>query len=265
MVLHNRPYRGTIRKNSCARSLMGTVFLVIRALFGYFVIALMGIVCFIPCIFVACLPEKYRFNNKVYYFFSWLFYRIIVWGSFLPFTVEGKHHIPEEPAILIANHQSALDIPFLGMLVNCHPHIWLFLSRYAKVPFFGFVTRRMNVVVDYSGLRKLTGAITDAARLIKGQKRHVLMFPEGGRATDGTVHRFYYGFVILAKETKRPVVPVMMFNLNKAYPPGSFFIHQYPIKIVIGEPFRLGDDETDEAFLQRVHSWFVQQVEQNKS
>jgi 1-acyl-sn-glycerol-3-phosphate acyltransferase len=241
---------------------MSTVLPLIHAFFGYIALGVIGTICFIPCFIVACLPERYRLNSKVYYFFSWLFYRTIVWGTFVPFTIKGKENIPQDPAIIVANHQSALDIPFFGMLVNSHPHIWLFLSRYAKIPIFGFVARRMNVVVDYSGLRKLTGAITEAARLIKGQQRHVLMFPEGGRSIDGKIHRFYYGFVILARETKRPVVPVMMFNLNKVYPPGSFVIHPYPVKIVIGEPFFIGEHETDEAFLERVHNWFVQQTEQ---
>ena len=158
-----------------------------------------------------------------------------------------------------ANHQSSLDIPLLGSLVGTFPHVWLFYVRYAKVPIFGFIVRRMNVVVDPSGLRKLVASLNEAARLVEGKDRHVMIFPEGGRYTDSKVHNFFYGFAVLAKKLHRPVIPVLLKNVGDVYPPGSFLLYPEPITITIGQPIHFKEHETEEEFLQRVHAWFLAQ------
>ena len=236
---------------------MKTLLVFFKSLFGYLVAVIFGLILIVPCFFIACLPERWRYDNRVYYWIIGCYYKIVNWATFLPITVEGKENIPQDPAILIANHQSSLDIPVFGSLVNSHPHIWFFLARFAKIPIFGFIARRMNVIVDHRGLRKLVGSLDEALKIIKERKSHVLLFPEGGRYIDGKIHNFFYGFAILAKETGRPVIPVMMYNLNKAYPPGAFLIHDYPIRIVIGSPFMYRSDETEDEFVQRVHTWFM--------
>lgn len=218
------------------------------------------LICFVPCIVIAMMPGFIRFNSRIYYWFTSFFYRGIIWGSFVKVTTRGQENIPDEPSIFIANHQSAFDIPLLGSVAGTHPHIWMFLARYAKVPIFGFVARRMNVVVDHSGLRKLVGSLEEAIKLIKNQDRHVMLFPEGGRFIDDRIHSFFFGFAMLAKETQRPVVPVLLVNVNRAYPPGSFLIHQYPIHILIGEPFHMKKNETEEEFVDRVYAWFVEHM-----
>lgn len=230
---------------------------VFKTLFLYSIIVVCGLIFVVPCFIIACLPERWRYDNRLYYWLLGCYYKAVRWAMFVPFTVEGKQQIPSEPAILVANHQSSLDIPVFGSLVNSHPHIWFFLVRFAKIPLLGFIARRMNVVVDHSGLRRLVGSLDKALKIIKERKSHVLLFPEGGRYIDGKIHNFFYGFAILAKETGRPVIPVMIYNLNKVYPPGSFLIHNYPIQVVVGSPFIYRSDETEDEFVQRVHTWFM--------
>ena len=237
--------------------MLGTIVTIVRSLLSYVLGGIIMVVCFIPCFTIAALPESFRFNSRIYYWFVEFFYRGIIWSTFVKVIVSGEQNVPDEPSIFVANHQSAFDIPLLGSVVGRHPHIWMFLARYAKVPLFGFIARRMNVVVDHSGLRKLVGSLEEAIGIIKDQPRHVLLFPEGGRYTDDRIHSFFYGFAMLAKETKRPVVPVLLVNVNRVYPPRCFLIHQYPIHILIGEPFFMKIDETEEEFVERVHAWFV--------
>lgn len=231
----------------------------VRSVCGYLIMVIIGAFCFVPCFLIALLPARWRYDNRVYYWLVNFFYKGMLFSTFLPIKVKGKENIPTQPAIFVANHQSALDIPLLGSLVNGFPHVWLFLKRYSKIPVLGLIARRMNIVVDHSGLRKLVNSLYEALHLIKGQNRHVMLFPEGGRFNDGRIHNFFYGFAILAKETGRPVVPVMMKNVGKAYPPGSLIFRMYPITLIIGKPFFFGPKETEEEFLQRVHTWFMEQ------
>jgi 1-acyl-sn-glycerol-3-phosphate acyltransferase len=236
---------------------MNTVWLVARTLAGYAIILIAGIILFIPCLVIACLPASWRHHNPIYYGCVALFFRIVVWATFLPVTVSGSGSVPDHGAIVVANHQSALDIPFLASIVGHYPHLWLFLKKYTKYPLFGFVARRMNVVVDPTRLRALVGSIEEARKLVAGNGRHILMFPEGGRFTDGEIHHFYLGFALLAKATNRPVIPVYMHNLHKVYAPGSFLLYPYPVTLVVGQPIIMAPDETPEQFAERVRAWFV--------
>ncbi|MEX0940442.1 MAG: lysophospholipid acyltransferase family protein [Candidatus Babeliales bacterium] len=237
---------------------MNKVWLFFRSLVGYMIVGIVFLICSIPCFIIACLPAKWRYDNKVYYWFLNIFYKGIVWATFLPITIEGKENIPDKAAIIVANHQSSLDIPLLGSLVNSYPHIWLFLARFAKIPFFGFIVRRMNVVVDHSGLRRLISSLDTAFKIIQKHKSHVMIFPEGGRYIDNKIHKFLHGFAILAKKTGRPVVPVFMFGVNKVYPPGSFFVRPHPIHIIVGRSFTFEPDEQEDDFVERVYNWFKQ-------
>lgn len=237
---------------------MNKLLLFLRSMFAYIVIGLAIIIAFVPCFVIACLPAKWRYDNRVYYWFSNLVYKASVFSTLLPVSIKGKENIPKEPAIFIANHESALDISVFGSILDGAPHVWLFYVRYAKIPIFGFIVRRMNVVIDPSGLRKLVGSLEKTVKIIKDKKSNIMIFPEGGRYNDGKVHNFFYGFAILAKDTKRPVVPVMLYNLGKIYPPGAFLIRKYPIEIVIGKPFIFKSGESDQDFVQRVHAWFLE-------
>lgn len=239
---------------------MNSVFLFLRSVFAYCVVGLVTVIIFIPCFFIAALPENMRYDNRIYYFLTRVYYRVILWSTFLPVKIIGKKYIPEEPAIIVANHQSSLDIPTLGSLANGHPHVWLFLVRFAKIPLFGFIVRRMNIVVDHSGLRKLVRSLEEALIIINKYKSHVMLFPEGGRYIDGKIHDFFYGFAILAKKTKRPVVPVFMRNLGRIYPPGAFLLRPGNISVVIGEAFYFDENETEEEFVKRVRAWFEQKA-----
>ena len=87
----------------------------------------------------------------------------------------------------------------------------------------------------------------------------MIIFPEGGRYSDGKVHDFLWGFAIIARKTGRPVVPVLIVDTYKVYPMGSFFVNYSPIKVIIGKPFVMLEQESDEAFIKRVHAWFLQQ------
>lgn len=245
---------------------MYKIWLFIRTLLGCLVIGIAGLICVIPCFIIACLPAKWRYDNRIFYFFSYIFFRACILAAWLPIDIEYEtEDILKEPSIVISNHQSSLDIPLIAMVIKWRPHIWLFLARYAKVPIFGFILSRMNIMVDYRGLRKLVGSIDETLKVINGRTSHIILFPEGGRHTDGKVHSFLYGFALMAKHTGRPVLPIMLFNAYKVFPPGAILIRPHPIKIKVGKPFKFLPHETDDEFVQRVHAWYDQQVERHST
>src|SRR6266404_3303262 len=112
----------------------------------------------------------------------------------------------------------------------------------------------------------LKGSMLSFRRIVNVVNNHdcnLMIFPEGTRHADGKIHEFFGGFVILAKKLNRPVVPVCMIGINKAYPPETFWVQLYPITVIVGKPFVYEQTDTDESFKKRVQQWFVEQVEQN--
>jgi len=181
--------------------------------------------------------------------------------SFLPFTVIGKENIPKEPAIYAGNHQSSLDIPILGSLVQRRPHVWLATVDLLKSPIFRFVIPRVAVIVDTITPMRAMRSLLQVIKIINGDKMNIMIFPEGARFSDGEIHEFFSGFIILAKKTGFPVVPVRIFGLNRAYPRDSFIVHSVPIKVIVGKPMYYQEHDTDEQFRDRVYHWFLEQKE----
>lgn len=228
-----------------------------RTMIGYTTCFFVGIFCFLPMLtLVAILPEHSRYRSKWLFRFLHCTYQGVVKALLGPISIQGLEYMPSHPAIFVANHQSSLDIPVLGSLLRGSPHTWYVLERFSHTPILGFFVRRMCISVDQECSMKASRSLVRGLRLVEQEGLHTLIFPEGGRYIDGKIHDFFLGFAIIAKRTGRPVIPVMMYNLGKVYPPKSFLVHRYPIKVIIGQPFMLEETETLEDFSQRVHRWF---------
>jgi 1-acyl-sn-glycerol-3-phosphate acyltransferase len=235
-----------------------TVSIVIRTLISRLLVVIIMAVAAVPAFIFMILPDRWRYDNPLYYWFVSFIYWAGLKAIFVPITYKGLENVPKDPAVIVGNHQSSLDIPLIGTLVDAHPHIWLATITLLDSPLLGFVLRRMAALIDMSSPQAGMRSLVNAMKLINNNK-HAIIFPEGGRYLDGKVHPFYGGFVILAKKTGRPVVPVYIRNVQKVYPPDNFWIYWYPIEVIVGQPFHYQETDTDEEFKQKVFDWFVQQ------
>lgn len=229
----------------------------IKTLISYFLIGIACLICMPPCLVIACLPAKYRYDNRLFFFIADVFYKMVVYSTLNKVTIVGKQNLPKDSSIFVANHQSAFDIPLLGSLCNGYPHVWLVMSYYLKSPVIGFFISRMFIPVDQSDPSKAARSLIRVYRFVNEKKRHLLIFPEGGRYPD--LNKFFEGFAIVARKTGKAVIPVYMPNNGKIFPPHSFLIHSYPVIALVGEPFYVGSEETDSAFVARVRDWFLEQ------
>jgi 1-acyl-sn-glycerol-3-phosphate acyltransferase len=232
----------------------------LRTLSYWIVFSSLVVIAIVPALIFALLPKSWRYDTKLRYWLEYMVYRLLIRSWWVPVTYVGKHNIPKNtPLIFAANHQSALDIPLLGVLARAKPNLWLMWYALAKYPIFGYFMRRTQVIVDTRSPRRAVQAIDDATQLLAENGRHLMIFPEGSRFADGTVHKFFLGFALLAKKTHRPVVPVMIKNVEKVCMPKAITITYAPITVIIGEPFHYHEGESESHFLERVHAWFVSQ------
>ncbi len=236
-------------------SLFTVVYTLFSRLLLYGLVVLVAIPTLI-CLYV--VPQKYRYN---WFFFklSDFFYKAVLRWSLLPITIIGKENLPTEPAVFVANHSSSIDIPLLGSLTNGYPHVWMATSWLLHSWIFRLSLPRFAVLIDMSTPQRGVRSLIQAIHLIKEQQMHAMIFPEGGRFIDDKLHPFFGGFVKLAKRTERAVIPVRIFDLDKVYPPNSFWIYYHPVKAIIGKPMYIQEGESDDQFKDRVYQWFLDQ------
>ena len=225
-------------------------------LLTWVVVIVVGI---IPALIFALLPASVRYRNKLQYWFEYTIYRILLKSTFVPVTWQGLENIPDHPAILVANHQSAIDILLLGCVNRGKPQLRLTFSGNTRFPIFGWIISRLAVVVHQDSPRKAVASIELMSKMVKENNTSLLIFPEGGRFVDGTVHKFFRGFAMVAESTKYPVVPVALFNPGRVNPPHSAWIYPVPMKVVVGQPITMNPNESALEFAERVQAWFKQQ------
>ncbi len=120
-------------------------------------------------------------------------------------------NLPDEkfktPAIIIANHQSSLDILPLIML---HPKLIMFTNnRIWNSPLFGKVIR----MADYFPTEQIENDLSLVEDRIKNGYS-VIIFPEGTRAEDGVIKRFHKGAFYLAEKLNVDILPIMIHGTN---------------------------------------------------
>jgi 1-acyl-sn-glycerol-3-phosphate acyltransferase len=238
-------------------------------MFGYIKTIRTYIFWFLICIFFiliclpfALLPARIRYENRVCFFITSLWCKLLVFFSFIFVRVEGGNNLPEypnNPAILVANHSSALDIFLIESIIGSYPRVWMSKDLYGKIPIFSIIIKRMHVLVKRENPRKALEALLKVYNLVKNRNSHVVLFPEGRRFDDGKVHVFLPGFAILAKKLNRPVIPIAIKGVNKIMSKKKFVIDSRAsdVKIIIGEPVFCGPDESERDFVKRVRDWYL--------
>jgi 1-acyl-sn-glycerol-3-phosphate acyltransferase len=230
----------------------------VRLIRSYFLFSLVLVFLVIPLsVLLLVLPESYRETNALVYWFLDKIYCGMVFSLRVPVIMVGHLPVLTTPFIMVANHNSALDIPLLGMLVHGKPHVWYVLDEYGQHGILGFFIKKLFVIVKQDGGPEASRALHQGIRIAQKQDRYTLLFPEGTRLNSN--HEpfcFFSGFAFIAKMLQQPVVPVYITGAEKVLPPGGRIPQFCPLMIQIGEPFYIQDGEELEGFKNRVQDWF---------
>lgn len=244
---------------------MARVGLIIKSIASYMAWFTMSLLFSIIMFPLVLLPASIRYDNRLIFFICNLWSRWFVSATWITIgPIEGAENIPlvkQQPAIFIANHASLLDIPLIGMHLKKQPHIWI-SNDYSKIPLFGFMLKRMFVLVKRHSAAHMSSVIKKTFDLAHNQQRHIIMFPEGTRHSDGNLHKFFSGFAVLAEKLNRPVIPIALVGCNKIFPKGSFLIDSSApmVKMSIGKPIFFDSALSREIFIEQVHTQLAQEI-----
>lgn len=111
-----------------------------------------------------------------------------------------------KPSVIIANHQSFMDILVMLSLsrkVLMVTNKWVWYS-----PFFGGLIRYVGFF--YNGNPYESNLKLMSERVKEGYS--IMVFPEGTRSVDGTIGRFHKGAFCLSEELKIDITPVVLYG-----------------------------------------------------
>lgn len=162
-------------------------------------------------------------------------------------TLIGTENLPpvEEPLLIVANHQSAFDIPFiLGYLDR--PVGFISKVENRKIPLLGpWLVLGNCVFIERGNAREAVKSIAEGANLLKSGYSQAL-FPEGTRSEDGKLGPFKAGGFKLAEKAGVRILPVTIVGGNRLMPKGTFNINAQEIKLIIAPPVEMAGRSTHE-------------------
>jgi 1-acyl-sn-glycerol-3-phosphate acyltransferase len=155
---------------------------------------------------------------------DWVLTRPIVWWAKvelwilgLKLQIEGRENLPDGPFILMANHQSVLDVFIYGSTFD-RPIFYVLKKEFGRIPLLGWFLRQIDqVFLDRKDREKAIASLQRGVEKLREGKMTVI-FPEGTRTPPGTLGPFKKGPFHLALQAKVPVVPVACLNSGLLLP-----------------------------------------------
>lgn len=112
----------------------------------------------------------------------------------------------KKPAIIIANHQSFIDILVLMSLNS--KFVMLTNNWVWNSPFFGSIVRGAGFYNVSGGYDTITNTLSEKVK----EGYSIVVFPEGTRSKDHNIGRFHKGAFYLAEILKLDIIPILLYG-----------------------------------------------------
>lgn len=197
-----------------------TAFGLIRTAMAYTYFVSGAIVLTLLAVFMLKLwPFQREQMKRIFHRMLQLFIKGLV-----PISMSVKNHVHlnqqslDKPAILIANHQSFLDIV---TTIGLSHKLLLMTNRWVwNSPIYGFLVRLAEY---YPADEGIDGNLNRMQSRLK-QGYSILIFPEGTRSTDGNVGRFHKGAFFLAEQLQVDILPLVIHGSGRIINKKSWYV-----------------------------------------
>jgi 1-acyl-sn-glycerol-3-phosphate acyltransferase len=215
--------------------LLKEVFGRIWALWGLITFTITLLIVVIPICLTYLIPEPY--GVRIFAFISRLWMTVFLYSVACPFRFYGREHFAKgENYVVIANHNSFLDVPLLTPFLP-GGNKTIAKKSMAKIPFFGWIYTRGSVLVDRADDASRRRSFESMKEVLR-TGLSMLIYPEGTRNRTGQpLKSFYDGAFRLAADTQKDIISVCVFGTARALPTTKpFFLWPTFFRIYILPP-----------------------------
>lgn len=216
------------------------VILFIRTMYGFLLNTIIYIFPGIPLLITTYIYPKSTYK-------MWQVFSIcVLWSLDVRVVVKGE--IPKDRNyLIIANHQSFLDIFITAVYFNGAPGTVFLHKKFFWFPILNLWIQRLDVIpINPKSKKGIIHGMKKAVKILKGGKKHVVLFPEGTRTLTGEVQDFKPGMFKIAKDADVSIIPVGISGAYKIKPKNRFILMPGTVYVNIGEPFIYQDHSRGE-------------------
>lgn len=161
-------------------------------------------------------------------------------------TVEGRENFRRsEKYLILCNHKSAADIFAAARVLRLHFKFFA-ASFLFSIPLFGWCMSMAGYLpIDRSNRRQARESIIKGTGILKEGKASLLIFPEGTRTEAPEIKDFKFGFLRIATEARRPILPVVMDGTVAVKRKDDFWFHPGRVFVSVLPPIP-ADDITED-------------------
>ncbi len=178
-------------------------------------------------------------------------------------TVEGRQNIRSGvPYVMVANHQSLLDILILFRLFRHFK--WVSKIENFRVPAIGWNMRLNRYIPLRRGDKHSIDQMMESCERALRAGNPIMMFPEGTRSVDGRLKPFKHGAFTLAQRARVPLLPIVLEGTSNALPKRGFVLHgHHAIRVRVLKEIPHADfaEKSVETLTDEVHQLFARELE----
>src|SRR5438874_9201769 len=170
----------------------------------------------------------------------------------IDWRVEGREHLPDRPAVILAKHQSAWETMAFQLIFP--PQVLVLKRELLWIPFFGWgLALTSPIAIDRSrGVRALN-RMAELGRERLAQGFWIAIFPEGTRVKPGERRKYHEGGAWLAVKCGASVVPVA-HNAGLFWGRNAFLKRPGTVTVEVGPPID-SRPHTPESLNLSVEEW----------
>ena len=177
----------------------------------------------------------------------------------------GREHFKKgENFIIVCNHNSFMDVPLTSPGIP-GPNKTIAKDEMAKIPVFNIIYKGGSVLLNRKSEASRKASYLKMKEVLR-LGMHMVIFAEGTRnRTREPLQRFHDGAFKLAVDTKKPILPTVIFYTEKVLPNNKkFFFWPHRVEMHHLQPVPVTENETSEELKNKVHEIMRKFIVENK-
>lgn len=181
----------------------------------FYLLVLLPIILLFPLILITILSEK---SYPLFFKIARLWARVILIGMGFRYSIKGTENFEEGKSyMLVANHTSMTDIMLMLLAVKNHPFVFVGKKELVNIPIFGFIYKRVCILVDRENSKSRFAVFERAQKRIQ-QGLSICIFPEGGVPDESILlDEFKDGAFRIAIDHQLTIIPITFYDNKKRF------------------------------------------------